>query len=86
MSKMEYEALEFLHGLPSTLIPWPTILAWLTQYGWPIVQQVLAVLLTLLPLILAKRISVADALKWAEEALIALASGQPMPPTPVPTP
>ena len=70
---------QVFHQAGTAGIPWAVILQWLAQYALPIVLQVLEVIL---PLILSGKVSVADGIKWAESALVALASGQPMPALP----
>jgi hypothetical protein len=61
-------------------IPWPQILAWLETYGFTMVIQVFQLVL---PLLSGKKIDVAKIIQWVQDALVALASGLPMPPLPV---
>lgn len=61
-------------------IPWLTILAWLEQYGFPVVIKVLTALFSgsltgLTP---------TQIITWCIAALAAAASGQPLPPLPTP--
>jgi hypothetical protein len=77
---MTAEHAEALVGLGALAIPWATIWAWLQAYGWPLLLQLLAVLLPLLKA--GKFPSMAELVAYAEQVLAALKAGQPIPTAP----
>jgi hypothetical protein len=88
-------ALKVLHNVDERIIPWATILQWLSHLPWAQIVQILVVLLPLLkggkldPTVIAwiTQAIVAIAagkvtLAWVISAIEALVTGQPLPPLP----
>lgn len=75
---MTEEHAQAAHAAGAIGIPWQTVLAWLLQYGAPLVLQVLQTI----GANGGKGITVQQWIEWAITALAALRAKQPLPPVP----